>query len=165
MKKIITNAILFNIGWIACVAGGDKIALLTGLVILTIHFLWVNKDPQEWRIIFTVMSIGIIIDSIWFYSGLMKNADHSLLIPVWLIVLWVIFATTINNCLRWLHGRPALGALVGLIFGPFAYWMGANISTVVIKEPLIQSMLLIGFGWMLMLPSFFILTRRIRSVE
>ena len=164
MKKNIINAILFNLGWFACVTGGDEIALLAGLFIFTIHFIWINEQPQEWLTIFIIVLIGFTIDSIWFYTGIMQNGDQSMLIPFWLIVLWAIFATTINNSLRWFHDHLVLVALLGLFFGPLAYWMGGNLSNVEIKEPLMQSMLYIGLGWMLMLPTFFILSKRVRSL-
>lgn len=164
MKKNIINAVLFNLGWFACVAGGNEVALVAGLIIFTIHFIWINEHPKEWLTIFIIVLIGFTIDSIWFYIGIMQNGDQSILIPFWLIVLWAIFATTINNCLRWFQDHLMLVAVAGLIFGPLAYWMGAKLSNVVINEPLMQSMLIIGLGWMLMLPSFFILSKKVRSL-
>ena len=164
LKKNIVNASLYNIGWLACVYGGNEIAIVTGLVIFTVHFLWIKNHPYEWLIILSIMCLGILVDSIWFYTGIIQNHDQSLLIPLWLIVLWAIFATTLNNCLQWFQQHLGMVAVIGAVVGPLFYWLGAGISDVKIAEPLVQSLIMIGIAWLFLLPTLFIITRKIRSI-
>ena len=43
MPKLIANAVLFQLGWFACVLGGDGPWLLAVLAIVAVHLLWVSS--------------------------------------------------------------------------------------------------------------------------
>ena len=52
------------------------------------------------------------------------------LAPVWIIALWVGFATTLNVSLALLQGRWYWALLFGAVGGPLAYWAGMRLGGV-----------------------------------
>jgi hypothetical protein len=54
--------------------------------------------------------------------------------PVWMVMLWMNQATTLDGCLAWLRGRYVLGAIFGAIGGPLAYLGGAKLGAAVIPS-------------------------------
>jgi hypothetical protein len=63
----------------------------------------------------------------------------------------MLFATTLNVSLRWLRGRPLLGALLGAVGGPLAYLAGAKLGGIELLEPAL-ALSALAAGWALLLP-------------
>jgi hypothetical protein len=76
---------------------------------------------------------------------------HPLLAPYWIIMLWALFATTINSSLAWLKQRYLLAALLGAIAGPAAYYAGNRLGAVELAHPE-QALLALALGWSIWLP-------------
>ena len=43
------------------------------------------------------------------------------LAPYWLVVMWALFATTINVSMAWMKNRWLLAVVMGAVFGPMAF--------------------------------------------
>src|SRR5205085_49591 len=67
--------------------------------------------------------------------------------PLWMVSLWMVFATTLNHSLRWLASRPWAAALAGGIGGPLAYFAGEKLGALSIESPLPAAFTFIGFLW------------------
>ena len=72
------------------------------------------------------------------------------LTPIWIVVLWVLFALTLNHSLSWLKGRVVLAAIFGALGGPLAYVAGEKLMAVTIVEP--NTLLILAIGWAFITP-------------
>lgn len=153
LKKILLNLVIFQIGWLVAVLGGDQYAVLYTLLALAIHQWLILDHVSEWKLIGIIVVVGCAWDIAMAQGQLLIFPEAIIFgIPLWLICLWVLFATTFQHCLRWMHTRLYLAALFAAIFGPLSYWSGTQISNVKIGEPMWLSILIIGVGWMVLFP-------------
>jgi len=100
MLERLTNAVLFQVGWLACVLGGDSLWLLLALAVLVIHLGWISSWAEEGRLILSVVLVGTAVDSLLRVAGVFEFQDLSPLIPLWLMLLWALLATTLRHCLQ-----------------------------------------------------------------
>ena len=47
MLERVANAVLFQVGWLACVIGGNSLWLLLALAVLVIHLGWISSWAAE----------------------------------------------------------------------------------------------------------------------
>jgi hypothetical protein len=123
------NALVFQIGWFLCVAGGDVIALGAALIGLLIHGIVGPCRPVEWLCIGLAALLGIMLDSALHSLGVLQfNAFDGYGVPLWLVALWLLFASTLNSSLRWLQTRPLWAAACGVFVVPLSYWAGTRLG-------------------------------------
>lgn len=130
MLKNLINAGLFQLGWFACVLGGNSPWLLLAFAALAIHFLWISRSWSEVRLIVAVCAIGTLVDSALLNAGVFEFKHAGVLIPLWLIVLWALLATTLRHCLAWTAKPVWRAALLGAIGGPLSYYAGQRMGAV-----------------------------------
>lgn len=152
MTKLVANAVLFQIGWFACVLGGTGPWLLIPAAVLSIHFLWISSWAAEGKLVVTVMLVGAAIDSFLLQVGVFDFPENTKLVPLWLAALWAMLATTLNHCLAW-SARPVwLASLLGAVAGPLSYFAGAALAEV--RLPLEQhvTFLVLAIVWAIVFP-------------
>lgn len=152
MTKMVANAVLFQIGWFACVLGGTGPWLLVPAAVLCIHFFWISSWAAEGKLMVTVVLAGAAIDSFLMQVGVFEFPGESKLVPLWLAALWAMLATTLNHCLAWTARPIWLASLLGAISGPLSYFAGAAIAEV--ELPLEQGMTLVILAatWAIVFP-------------
>ena len=153
MKKILINLALFQIGWLVCVIGGNSYALVFTLIALLLHNWLVLSNRSEWKLIAIVVSAGCLWDMTMAYTGVISYADADLFgIPLWLLCLWLLFATTFMHGLFWLHRHLALAVVFAAVLGPASYWLGSRVSEAQLGDPLLASLAVMAAGWALLFP-------------
>lgn len=164
MKKILLNLVVFQIGWMVCVLGGDLYATAYTLGAVLIHQLFLVERQSEWLFIAIVTAVGCTWDSLMAMSGVMIYTDASFIgIPLWLICLWVLFAMTFMHALYWLRRYLLLAAVFAAVFGPFSYWVGDELSSADIGSPLMMSLAIMAAGWAVLFPAGMYLTSRFKT--
>ena len=163
MLERLTNAALFQLGWFACVVGGDSLWLLVPLAALVIHLLWISRWADEGRLILSVVLLGTTVDSTLRWLGVFDFADVAPLIPLWLMLLWALLATTLRHCLAWSAHPWWLASALGAIGGPLSYYAGSQLAGV--QFPYGQWVTLIGIGvlWAMLFPMLHFMARRLAS--
>ncbi|MDE2251246.1 MAG: DUF2878 family protein, partial [Gammaproteobacteria bacterium] len=81
------------------------------------------------------------------------------LAPLWILALWVLFATALPISLRWLRGRWWQACLLGALAAPLAYFGGARLGALQLVRPW-PALLAQAAGWALLLPLLVDLARR-----
>ncbi len=153
MKKILLNLALFQVGWLVCVLGGNTYAIAYTLAALALHHWLVMEHPVEWKLIAGVVLAGCLWDVSMARGGVSTYADGGFIgIPLWLICLWFLFATTLMHCLLWLSRYPALAVVLAAVFGPATYWAGASLTDAVLTAPLAASLGVMALGWGILFP-------------
>lgn len=131
-QALLFNALRFEAGWLLCVLGGSWVAAVAGGGLIAWH-LWRYGLPGEGRFIAGFALLGLVIDgSLYLLEGFDFN-DQSLalgLLPLWLWMLWPLFATLAYHSLAWLWRYPLLAAVCGAVSGPLSYYGGALLAGV-----------------------------------
>jgi len=153
MKKILLNLALFQIGWVVCVVGGNIYAVAFTLLALLLHSWLVLTGPFEWKLIAAVVLVGSLWDIGMAQTGVIEYADAVLFgIPIWLLCLWFLFATTFMHALFWMHRYLWMAALMAAVLGPASYWIGTNLADASLALPLWSSLGIMAAGWALLFP-------------
>jgi hypothetical protein len=152
MPKLIVNTLLFQLGWFACVFGGDSLWLLIVAAVLAVHLLWISSWAAEGKLLASVVIAGSALDSFLLNLGVFDFGEPRTLIPLWLACLWLLLATTLNHCLAWTAQPWWRSSLLGAIGAPLSYYGGAQIAGVGLPYGTWQSLLLIGIIWALLMP-------------
>ncbi|WP_263219586.1 DUF2878 domain-containing protein [Pseudomonas atacamensis] len=161
MRERIANAVLFQLGWLACVLGGNSLWLLLALAALVIHLRWISSWAAEGRLILCVVIVGTAVDSVLRYLDVFRFADASPLIPLWLMLLWALLATTLRQCLAW-SARPWwLASALGAVGGALSYYGGGRLAGVQFPYGDIPTLILIGLLWAVLFPLLHLMARRL----
>lgn len=154
--RLLLNALLFQAGWWACVLGGNRVAILFVAAALLLHWCCVSRERAEWLCIAIAAAAGCLLDAALQGFGVVRfaaGAGHA--IPLWLVALWLLFATTLDHSLRWLQSRWLLAALLGAGAGASSYWGGVELGVAQfgIATPVACSILAVCWGLLLPLLS------------
>ncbi|MEK9778156.1 MAG: DUF2878 domain-containing protein, partial [Methylophilaceae bacterium] len=72
------------------------------------------------------------------------------LTPLWIVVMWLLFAMTLNHSLSWLKRRYVLSFVFGALGGPLAYVAGEKLGAVEITSDL--SLVILAISWAMITP-------------
>lgn len=157
---VYVNLLLANLNWFACVlAGAHGWSALPAVVLalaVGLHLGVVAQPARELALLVAAALLGWGVDSALASSGLLHFVPPAagwVSSPLYMVVLWVNFATTLAGCLRWLRGRYALGSALGLLGGPLAYWSGARLGAIQLSPPTWLALAAIGLAWALATPA------------
>lgn len=156
---LISNFILFQLGWFACVLGGAyQLPLLGSLIALSIVgiHLWRAEDAKsELKLLSIAILIGLLFESLLVTTHLAQYSSGIIftgLAPHWMVLMWAIFATTLNVSMRWIKRLANWQvSLLGAVLAPFAYFAGARLDAVLFDN-LSLSLGVISLGWATLLP-------------
>ncbi|MDH2079999.1 DUF2878 domain-containing protein [Pseudomonas atacamensis] len=161
MRERIANAVLFQLGWLACVLGGNSLWLLLALAALVIHLRWISSWAAEGRLILCVVIVGTAVDSVLRYLDVFRFADASPLIPLWLMLLWALLATTLRHCLAW-SARPWwMASALGAVGGALSYYAGGRLAGVQFPYGEAATLIVIGLLWAGLFPLLHLMARRL----
>ena len=164
---LLVNFIGFQVGWFACVLGAaiDKelLGMIIALGIVIYHVVAQADSINELKLVLVAVVIGFFWET-WVLSlDILHYPSHpeaSFWAPHWLIMMWALFATTINLSMGWLKGRWVLAVFMGAIFGPLAFVAGEKLGAVVFLDSTL-SMITLAIGWGLLMPLLLSLADRI----
>jgi hypothetical protein len=156
------NFILFQAGWFACVYGAATghaaEGAVVGLVIVAWHVLEAPHPGREAMLAAIAAGAGALFENLLVALGWVRVQDG----VYWLVVLWALFATTLNGSLRLLQGRPWIAGALGALGGPLAYYAGARIGALQFVEPL-AVMAALAVAWAAAMPLLLSLARRLAA--
>jgi len=126
-----------------------------------IHLRWISSWAAEGRLILCVVIVGTAVDSVLRYLDVFRFADASPLIPLWLMLLWALLATTLRQCLAW-SARPWwLASALGAVGGALSYYGGGRLAGVQFPYGDIPTLILIGLLWAVLFPLLHLMARRL----
>ncbi len=159
MKNTILNLTLFKAGWLAVVllaAVNMPVAgALAALSVVVVHLLRSPDFRAELVLIGASALIGFAWESFLVLTDVLEYGTGSLVpgaAPLWIVSMWMLFATTLNVGMRWLRKNQVVAVLAGLVGGPMAFLAGQGAGAVTLSEP-VYSVIIIGLGWALLLPA------------
>ncbi len=169
----LSNVLLFQLGWFACVIGAAKgnfaIGPLVALGVIVVHFsLSARRIWNEAFIIGLVTVVGVLADSVLMRFGILGfagGAPGGNLCPVWMMALWAMFATLLNSSLSWMRRRYVLGTLFGAVGGPLSYFAGQRLGALTLHPPLAWSGAAVSLEWAIAMPAMLWLAARMGSTD
>lgn len=166
MKKNLLNAALFQVGWFLCIIGGNLAAMVYTAIALLFHRQFIFSHRRQWYVLLSIAAIGCLLDIALVHAGIIsfENADV-FGIPIWLICLWLLFATTFEYCLGWLKRYLWLAVVLAAILGPSSYWFGASLSDASIATPVLTSLMVMAGLWALFFPAGIYFANRSRGAQ
>jgi hypothetical protein len=159
MKAKVINFVLFQIGWFACVLGGAHGFTVTAstiaLFIIAYHIASTAQPADTFRLVAATSVIGAVFETLLVVTGLAAYQHgqwHDSIAPYWMVLMWPLFATTINSSLHWITTmKTPVISVIGAISAPLAYYAGNRLGAVEFQQPLL-SLAVIGAGWAVLLP-------------
>lgn len=155
---VLLNFINFQIGWFACVLGAawgyPWAGVVVALAVAAWHCTHVAQPRRELMLLAAAALIGAAWDSLLLMSGWIQYPNGMLVAgaaPVWIVALWVLFATTLNVSLAWLKRSPLLALAFGAMGGPLAYYAGAKLGALVFVDQT-AALIALAAGWALLTP-------------
>ena len=134
MNRVVTNLILFKLGWVACVmlaaSGKPLLATLAVALVASLHLLSVPVVVKEALLLMAAAFIGLGWETLLVSTGLVQYptvAATGAIAPHWIVAMWVLFATTVNHGLRWVKKHWAVSVLAGPC--SFRCWSGSPIRS------------------------------------
>lgn len=169
MKHILINVTLYQAGWFAMVLGAARgkpwAGAGAGLVLLAVHLILTRERKPELLMVLAVGLLGTIVDSAQAFAGVFvfESGYWSYwVVPFWLTVMWMQFATLFHFALRWLSGRYLLASLLGAVGGPVAFWTGERLGGVIFPMGTGYSLFILAAVWLVVLPLSILLADRLR---
>ncbi|MES2821059.1 MAG: DUF2878 domain-containing protein [Pseudomonadota bacterium] len=153
MPKVIVNALLFQLGWFACVLSPRyPVLLLVPLLAIAVHLAWVSSWALEGKLLVSVFLAGSALDTVLMHLGVFDFGEERLLLPLWLALLWLLLASTLNHCLAWTAKPWWRASLLGAISAPLSYYGGAQLAGVGLPYGTWPTLALLAGIWALALP-------------
>ena len=162
MKTAITNGMMFNISWLAIIySQSNVLALCVVSAHVLIHMRIMGEGRREWILLGGVFAVGLLLDQLLFFGGVLNHSGKAGLAPFWLGCLWLVMATTLMHAFAALQLRLWLAALFGVVGGCLSYIAGTRISDLDFGWPLL-SPAIIGLLWFFLLPVMLVAARRLQ---
>ena len=163
---VFLNFVAFQASWFACVLGGAAqlpwLGVIAVAATLLLHGWQSPAHRPELRLALCAGALGTLWESGLVVSGVLVYPSGQLLsalAPVWIVALWIGFATSFNVSMRWLKGRLPLAALLGGVFGPMSFWGGARLGAVSFPDPML-ALAVLAVGWAVLMPLMVVIAER-----
>lgn len=167
MAGNLLNYALYQAGWFACVlgaaAGQSAVGASAAAVLLAGHLLAAGQPGRELRLCLCAAALGCILDSAQGWADVIAFAGPPLpggLCPAWILVMWAQFATLLPHALGWLLTRPLLGAILGAVGGPLAYYAGFRLGAAAFPSGIPRAVAWMAVEWAIATPLLLWMARR-----
>jgi len=154
------NLVFFNTMWLLCVIGRDQLLWLSAPLFITYAFLLLGAGKIQVAQLLIPATIGLLADSAMVLGGLL-DFNSQLLLPLWLVLLWINFSITLSLALEWLEKHFWLCALAGAIAFPLNYSIGEQLGAVTYTAPYPLVLTLMAAAWAIGLPLLY----RVRTFD
>lgn len=165
------NFVAFQVGWFSSVIGAARempwVGPLVVLVVAAIHLGQARQPRLELGLIVACGIIGLCFDSMLVALGWVAYPSGyfaSSLAPYWIVTLWMLFATTLNQSMGWLKGRLSLSAFLGAVAGPMSYIAGQKLGGMEFVAPA-YALAFLAAGWAVVMPIVVTLAERLNGFK
>lgn len=164
--RLLAALAAFQLAWFGCVLGaahGWPWAGVSLAAAVVVGFVALGTRPAvDAALIAAALAIGLLWDTALLQLGWIAYAEPGplpMVAPAWILALWALFAVTLREPLRWLHGRWPLAALFGAVGGPLSYAAAARMGACRLVEP-DAALAALALGWAAITPLLLALARR-----
>ena len=148
----------YQLTWLACVFGEVKfnlpnLGVYFGIIYLSLYIYLSNNKYNFFRIILLIAIPGYLFDTLIVYFEIyeFKTSYFFGILPIWMTVLWLSFATLFDEILIFFKKYKTIGIVSSSILGPLTYYLGVPINAISINNVYLFFLLMIIFWFSLML--------------
>jgi hypothetical protein len=158
----LVNALTFQLVWFACVLGAADGAAWPGLVMASAHvaltLLFARSatptfsKPRALAAFVLAGVAGSAADVAQRSCGFIAYAGPALggvWVPLWIVALWIAFATTLSSSLAWLRGPMWLSVPFAALGAPLSYLGAERLGAVTIGAPRLTSLAGVSVAWVI----------------
>ncbi len=142
----LVNFVLFQLVWFAAVGGAGRgwmwFGPLAAAAFVLVHLRLCPGPARRSELVYLVAVglVGTLLDTLFHALGVTSYPTSAeawpyLVVPPWIVSLWVAFAALPRFSLGWLAGHTLLAILFGAIGGPLSYLGGTRFGAVGVGEP------------------------------
>jgi hypothetical protein len=146
--QLILSIILFQVTWLSAAFTYELISLL-GLIglMMALKFSQVNALSIVLGIT-AALGLGIFMDAGLYWLNIydFSGSSRILNIPIWLLTMWLAFATTLFSSLYWALSKPLIFIALCASLGPISYLAGREIGIIQFEN---IHLLIMIFSWAL----------------
>lgn len=150
--KIWINFISFNLIWALTIFYGNA-SVIWVLLLLLLHFLLVAKPLVEVPIVLVTATLGYSVDCVLALLGVFVFEQVQGITPVWLVLLWVGFCSTLRHSLSFFSEKYLIASLTGAVAGTLTYFSAAHFDAVALPLSPVVSAAVLASVWALLFPS------------
>jgi hypothetical protein len=169
MRDRLINFVLYQTGWFIVVLGAARgnpwEGAGIGLMLVGVHLYLSKERKPEIMVVLVIGVLGTIVDSAQAFAGVFVfEAGYwsYWVIPFWLTVMWMQFATLFHFILDWLSGRYLLSAFLGAMGGPAAFFAGERLGGVIFPMGAYHSLIILAAVWSVVTPACVFIAGRFR---
>ena len=167
LMRLWINAIGFQLGWWACVLGVvhdlQGPAMACAVILIVAHLCTCRHAKEEAVLMGAVVLLGVVMDSALQTAGIITFHGWQVLglSPVWLWLIWALFALTLNHSLAWLQKWPrGWTAALGAVLGPVSYGAGAQTGGADLQTS-VSNLMWLALAWAVVTPMVVVWARRL----
>mgnify|MGYP006271778711 CR=1 FL=1 len=163
----LSNLIEYQIAWFSGVLGAahqqEDLGAFLAFLIVARHLRMTRETVSEYKIVLSTLILGGLWETLIIYLDMVRyeGPSHLSPAPLWILMIWAAFGTTLNGCLAWLQQRYLLSALLGAGLAPLAWYAGESLGALKIQGGWVGYAVLAG-GWALLMPLLAFLARYFR---
>ena len=152
VENPIFNFVWFYVIWLALVNFGNA-AIPVFIIFAAVHYRLVHNPLSELKLILKIAAIGIIADLLLSATNVFVF-EGNLLMPLWLVCLWLAFASTINRGLKFLQKSWMLLVFLGGFGGASSYLTGNYFGAVEFGYGYHTTAFILFVHWAILFPIF-----------
>ncbi|RTZ15641.1 DUF2878 domain-containing protein [Vibrio aquaticus] len=150
MKRLLLISTWFQVIWLMAVIGNSEWVYITGLLVSVTYVVTAVKGNVEWSKLAVVIVVGVMLDYFHMAVGWFQFEPQSF--PIWLVLLWAIFAWYAYFLSPILNQYPIVPvSMVGGIAGALSYVAGAKLGAVSLSLSLPVSGFILFVEWSLLI--------------
>jgi len=160
MRDRLINLALYQAGWFAMVLGAANgipwKGSAAGFILFGVHLGLAREFLPEVKTVLVIGILGTVVDSAQAFAGVFVFESGYWtywVVPLWLTVMWMQFATLFHYALSWLSGRYVLSAALGAVGGPLAFYTGERFGGVIFPMGMARSMIILAGVWAVVTPA------------
>jgi hypothetical protein len=150
------NFIIFQLSWFLSATYKESAIPIISLL-LCIHFLCSNQKKADLAIL-PIALIGITVDQLLMILHIIEipqGTTNSLMVPIWLMLLWCVFSWSFNHSLRWVNNLSLCKvSCLGAIFGTLSYYAALKLAVFNTLLPHAYFIVIMAIIWSILLPLF-----------
>ena len=124
------NVVAFNLIWLGCVVGREQYWWAFAPVVFGYLALLVQRRIFRVGKFLMLFGLGVGIDSLLTVLGVFQFGPTIFFIPLWLVLLWAAFTTTLFLSLEIVGRNKLIAAICGALAFPFNYAVGERLGAV-----------------------------------
>ncbi len=154
--QVFALAIAFDLYWTLVVLFRER-GLIIWCVLAIFSCLMLPPAHRVYAILLALA--GTLLDALWALTGLIAFTGESLM-PVWMVALWLMFATVWTQLTRTTTLPGWMLMLLASVGGPVAYLIGERLGAIAFLEPTFIVVSWMVPGWLVLMLFYHLLTGR-----